>query len=1020
MNSTEHLDAIIEELEYSDGIATKSESTKPKTSVKNKRTPLKLNLIKQTFDSIEELDAIYFSGEHPIIYFKKINDINPTEIKSLHKKVWNQGRVPLMFIVTGNEIRIYNCYKEPLKENDNNTDQLLVDRFELALDSYEKLRDIYHVSKIDSGEFWQTSSGKKINTTQKVDKLLVQSLQHARSTLLKLLKVKREDAFSIIHNLLCRSLFILYLEDRKVIDKSYYSKFVKNGSTYFDVLQHKIACYNIFRKLNKKFNGNLFITSKKEVESVKTEHLEIIRQCFYGGYLATGQLTLWRMFDFSYIPIELISSIYEEFLHTEETEDNIKNQGAYYTPLALVEFMLNEVLPFPDEKHKNYALKILDPACGSGIFLVEAYRRLVERWRYVNNYQPISTEDLKFILNNSIYGVEKNKEAIKVAAFSLYLTMLNYLEPKYIWQKVKFPKLINSKQNNEGHLYNDDTFVNKHYLNFKYDLVVGNPPWKRGGLDEPLKEYNRNHGFAQEAVLPFLHKMPQIAPNAQLALVSTAKILFNSSSGYEKFREVLFNETSVSSIINFSALRKSKGEIGRKLFSSASGPTIVIFYRNKNSLVKYFSNEEDTIIYCSPKPQVRDSALAELIIDPVDIKFIPKSEAQCKKSNIWKIAMWGTFRDKQFIDKFSDVDSLLYFMDCNKPNWHHGGGFRTTVPQKFTNQNLKSLPYIIPAKIERYYTPKSNTEVINDTKFERLGEIESYKSPHILIKEGQSRKRFCASYVDYDCTFRSNTYGIHFKGKDSVLKTITAYLNSKFSSYYLFLSGASWGVERERVEFINMLSLPAFNFLFEEKFNRQIDEIIDKIIELKTKFELGAEARLLELENNLDEIFYKKLNLNKDEISLIENVVDYSLDFFQEGEKSIAIMPTVADELLSYCNVFCRNLRNLLVDETQNIWSKVYQVNPHSELTLISIHFNGMYENGKIIYDDKTNVQTLLKKLNRNVYLEYTESIYFRKFVKFYDKDLNAFFIVKLNEKRFWTNSLALEDSDAAFIEWFN
>lgn len=1020
MNTSEHLNIIIEELEFSNGVVQKQLDPSYKKKDYQKDNPLKANLTKQAFDAIENLDAIYFSGEYPIIYFKKVNDINPCEIKSLHKKIWNQGRVPLLFLVTPDDVRIYNCFKEPLRENDNDIDKLQIDRFEQALDTYKKIRETYHISKIDSGEFWETESGKKINTSKKVDKLLVENLQAARATLLRMFKLKSDEAIPIIHNLLCRSLFVLYLEDRKVIDKNYYGKFSKEATSYFDILQSKSACYSIFRKLNKKYNGNLFITSTKEVNTVKNEHLEIIRECFYGDSLVTGQKSLWRMFDFSYIPIELISSIYEEFLHTEEKSDSIKKDGAYYTPLALVEFILNEILPFPDEKNTNYALKILDPACGSGIFLVEAYRRLVERWRYVNNYQNISTEDLRFILKNSIYGIEKNKEAIKVAAFSLYLTMLSFLKPEYIRKKVKiFPKLIHSKDNNEGHLFNDDTFLNSDYIGPKYDLVIGNPPWKRGNLDDTLKEYNIEHKFAQEAVLPFLHKMPQVAPNAQIALVSTAKILFNSSSGYENFRKFLFKETNVSSIINFSALRKSKGEIGRKLFSSASGPTIVIFYRSKDSSIKYFGNADDTIIYCSPKPQVRDSALAELIIDPVDIRFIPKAEVIDTKSNIWKISMWGTHRDKQLIDKFSGKDTLLDYFSNNE-GWTHGGGFRVTEPQKYTDNYIKTLPFVPPQGVERYYSPKSNTTKISYVHFERLGKVECYKSPHIIIKDGQADKRFCASFLDYDCSYMYY-HGIHCKGNGDNLKVITAYLNSKIATYLLFLSAASWGIERERVEVNNLFKLPAFDFLFDNKeFSAKIVEIFDEIIGVKMNFTMGAEDVLSEKEKKLDELFYKQLGLNDSELYLIHNIVDFSLDFFQEGKKSKAVLPTIPTELSSYCKVFINNLKNLLYDKRRNLWGKVYQVSPSSEMTVISIYDNNTRENGAIIFDDKSNVRNLLKKINDVVYAEYTESIYFRKSIKYFDKELGMYFIVKPNEKRFWTEAIALEDSDAAFIEWFN
>ena len=141
-------------------------------------------------------------------------------------------------------------------------------------------------------------------------------------------------------------------------------------------------------------------------------------------------LFFWA-YNFEFIPIQLISAIYEEFLHQEESGKD----GAYYTPPMLVDFMLNQTLPRSDH---DYKLRLLDPACGSGIFLVEAYRRLVERWRKANGRRPDSVE-LAAILKYSIFGVDIKLQALRVAAFSLYLAMLDYVQPKYIWMTVHFP-----------------------------------------------------------------------------------------------------------------------------------------------------------------------------------------------------------------------------------------------------------------------------------------------------------------------------------------------------------------------------------------------------------------------------------------------------------------------------------------------------------------------------------------------------------------------------------------------------
>lgn len=1008
MADSKTLDQIINELGYTGGIV---KNTGEELVYKQ---PVKKNLANETFKLIPEIEAIYFTGEHPLIYFKTLHNFDPELIKGLHRKIWNQGRVPLMFISTPTEIRIYNCYNEPLRATDD-ISKLEIDRFAFALAELDKLKNIYHQTKVDSGIFWETDSGKKIHTTQKVDQLLVSNLKETRKKLYGLFPKRFKNKYSIIHNLLGRSLFILYLEDRKVITPGYYGEFLNNTDTYFDLLGSKRASYLLYKELNGKFNGDLFTVTKEETDIVTQEHLSLVRNCFYGDVnVRTGQLLLFRVFDFSYIPIEFISAIYEEFLHKEEGEEAISSQGAYYTPLPLVEFVLNEVLPYPDENNKRYDIKILDPACGSGIFLVEAYKRLIERWKYANKDKRISVDDLRHILRNCIHGVEKNSEAIRVASFSLYLTILHYLEPKSIWTKVKFPHLINSEgkpaEKQGNNLFHGDTFENTDYTTIEYDLVIGNPPWKRGNLEASLNNYIQQHSLAKEAVLPFLHRMAHIAPNAKIALVSSAKILFNTTSGYENFRRFLFNDTKVDCIVNFSALRKSKGEIGRKLFASATGPTIVIFYNGIN-----IHERNESIIYCVPKPQFRDTALSELIIDSSDIKFVPTAEALNPQSIVWKVAMWGTLRDLRLIKKVSKCQSLLDVLDDKvSKKWNHGGGFRTTGPENFENTSIKRMPFLPAGQIELYYTDKQNSSRINDTHFERLGEMKIYKAPHIVIKEGQSNKRFCASYLDYDCTFKSNTYGISGDVSADTLKAITAYLNSKFSTYYLFLSLSSWGIERERVEFNQMLSIPAFQFLFNRESQKKIANVIDKIIALKKKFTLNEMQEIAQLESEIDHIIFSEIGVSKDERCLIENAVDSSLDFFQEGAKSNAIRPVLKTEVQKYAKRACRNLEQILTGAKTNFWAKVYHVAPTLPLSIISIQFNKENETG-VVMTDEADVEPILKKLNEHVYEQHSESVYFRKVVKYWENDI--LFIVKPNEKRFWTDAIALEDSDLIAIE---
>src|SRR5690606_7760030 len=166
-------------------------------------------------------------------------------------------------------------------------------------------------------------------------------------------------------------------------------------------------------------------------------HLAKLRDFLLGIDLETRQSRLWP-YNFDVIPIEFISSIYEEFFHADRKNQE-EAKGTHYTPPNMVRFLLDQVLPVSTyDKHPT----ILDPSCGSGIFLVEAFRRIIAFHNLIPNSR-LKVRDLQRILRNYIFGVDKNKEAVRVAAFSLYLTMLDYLEPKSIWQEGHiFPQLI--------------------------------------------------------------------------------------------------------------------------------------------------------------------------------------------------------------------------------------------------------------------------------------------------------------------------------------------------------------------------------------------------------------------------------------------------------------------------------------------------------------------------------------------------------------------------------------------------
>lgn len=516
----------------------------------------------------EGVDSIYFSGEYPSVYFKSVPAFTPDVIQSvvrIQRKVWNQGKVPFLYVESPTEVRVYNCYDTPRNEIDVNAQDnlLLISASIQAKADLEMLRTVFDKVAIESGSFWQEKKyADRIDVKKRVDRVLIENIKKTRKQLR--LQGLEDD---VIHDLLLRSLFILYLEDRKATDQAFYDKYLPGADSYFKILTDVSATYRLFDTLETAFNGNLSPVQLIEREVVTLTHLEEIKRCFWSDWALSNQMPLfnWRIFDFEYIPIQVISEIYEDFLSEKVGADQMAKTGAFYTPHALAEFILNQVLPYPSPGNTNHNVRTIDPTCGSGIFLVDSLNRLLDRWEYAHPGKKLTFEIIKKIVLDNIFGVEIEPEAIKVAAFSIYLAMLDRLDPKTLWQDNRFPYLIfdpdKPDQQQGKNLFRMSSLGNGPFAEHSYDLVVGNPPFTNKVTSEVMA-YLTKHNFGKETVIAFLHRVTQLCPAGTIALISTSKILFNNGPGYQHFRQFLFNDTYVEKVYNFSAFRRVSQYLG--------------------------------------------------------------------------------------------------------------------------------------------------------------------------------------------------------------------------------------------------------------------------------------------------------------------------------------------------------------------------------------------------------------------------------------------------------------------------
>lgn len=966
------------------------------------------------------VDSVYFNidekgNSFPAIFLKRVNSFDREtlqKIAEVHRKVWNYKKVLFLYVYSDTEIRIYNCSEKPLiKTKDSfkyeeELKQVQIKAYDYSdKEQLEELNSLFSRVAIDSGVIWTLEEAQfirdKIDLQRRVDKYLVTSLINTAKQL-------EEEGLNInlIHKIILRSLFLLYLEDRGATDGKLYSQIKKGAKSYFDILEDPTATKLLYKRLEHDFNGNVFTV--EDNEGFSGEQLQFIKKCFINGNDNIPQSLLfedWRLFDFSIIQIELLSEIYENFLHKTDPELK-KRTGTYYTPPALVEFILNQKLPI-GKTEKEYDKKILDPSCGSGIFLVESFKRLVKRYENHHRERLTDFNQLKKLLTDNIFGIEIHSQAIKVAAFSLYLALVDKLDPKTLWQEKKhrLPNLINNpadksiKEQGKNLFCRDTIEDNKEVESIEFDLVVGNPPFGTTELSDSIRKYCDEHDFAKEKVLPFLHKATTISPNGEIALIFNTKVLTNTGGTYQNFRKWLFNHCYVEKVFNFSILRKAKKNFGGQLFGDATGPISIVFYQKNQP-----KNPEKKIAYYAPKTYIKSNVIEGLSIDWTDFKYLPREECQKPNTKIWKVAMWGGMNDWELInDLYRNHESFKDYLIANHIDYGSGLHPKENDIKKMTFEGHR----IDTEKIESYYTPK--TEAKKDIKEFRSNNVKLFKRPLTVIKEGITNKRVLSSYFDYDVLYNKAVYG--FSGNDSnKQKSIAIIFNSNLSNYFFFLTSSSWGVERDRIILVEYLSFPYVELNLKGVENIPFSEIL-----FEKKPHLFKPQKQQFSYRDWEQKISRLYNLSSQDVMRISDTVSLSIDLFHKQEKSIALYPVLRDQVISFGKLISDEINNFLYKQNLFVNATVYDIKRFTPLMIVKLSFGEMKRD---IYLSDEVVDDELKKLDTYLWEKKSTSIYFRKKLNY--KAGNDIYLIRPNQSRFWSCSMALEDASELILEILN
>lgn len=647
-------------------------------------------------------ESIFFVDRDPVIVFAKTEDTSPEVLRVLYERIWCMSRPQLLFLASPGRLSAFDLTKAPPKPDESieGRDRLIAVATSIA--EVQLKLGAYHRERVETSAVFGDERFR--DSLNRSDRALIRDLKTVRQQLAELRVPGKRPELENLHSLIGRAIFIRYLEDREILLPAYFEKVAKRRKEwaillakppsapaleprfaelrFLRVLQNKDLTYALFEQLARDFNGDTFPIDEEERDRVQQAHLDKLRGFLTGSTTSQEQLFFFA-YRFDVIPIELISTIYEEFYNERTGKD--RNQGSHYTPPALVEFVLAHTLT-PEVLAKKP--RVVDAACGSGIFLVESFRRMVRYLCAEQNGRRVSRAQLRKILREQIAGMDINEEAVRVAAFSLYLAFLHYQEPREINDERRLPYLKwvpdDERRRRERFMPGAEFFdVLLHANSFevidnKYPaditrrfgpgsatVVMGNPPWGNPKKDDAegqkamaaIKAWcapkkGRPLGD-KELSQAFIHlTQALLRDGGKAGLLVSSGVLFKHHKNSRDFRRVWLQSVRLEHVVNFAHVRHVFfSELQRE--AKGISPFVSVVFEKTSRVPPLDSRFQ----YWSAKRTAVVENTRSVVLNRGDMHWLLQQDC-LENEKLWKIYWWGGHRDEALLRSIERFPAL--------------------------------------------------------------------------------------------------------------------------------------------------------------------------------------------------------------------------------------------------------------------------------------------------------------------------------------------------------------------------
>ncbi len=816
----------------------------------------------QAVFDVEGVPTVVFVGEDG-------RPLGPKGLDDARKRIWNQNLATVVIEVRGDEALALPARKlkkagEQLRLSDARPDGPFSAQDVATANLSRRVPKWFEVkARVDRKLLFNLSTAVKNLTAEGLD------------------RAPEKDRRRLAELLMGQVLFVSYLEHREIVGPTYRERRSVAQLHELVASSDRDGVRTLIDRLRADFNGDFLGDDRHDPwAALSADGFEILNQFLRRTDMETGQGDFWN-YDFSYIPVELLSGLYEKFLTPEQQA----KEGAYYTPRNLAMLAIDHAFLTSDNPLEE---TIFDGACGSGILLTTAYRRLIALSE-AHEGRPLSFAERGELLKRRIFGGDINLMACRVTAFSLYLSLLEGLDPADILEAqeregAKLPPLQNSNLAH-GHEHGDFFRQSHRFAGKRFSLIISNPPWAEPeGQSETTAD-----AWAKEAGAPFVRRqiagayalraLDFLKDDGRTCLILPIGQFLGGSSA--SFVSHLLERVQPLRLINF-------GDLQGLLFPTAENTChVFVGERRKRALPRQIPFRE-TFDYLVPKADL-SLALGRLTMQSAD-RHILQTRSVAEDPQLLVTKMWGDASDLAIWTRLSFRGSFADFWkgprDERRWVYRKGIHLKDKSREPVSSAPLRDRPFVpitalsagspvLHPDLLRPWPANYSTVVgLNDAV------LAVFDGPRVLFPDGFSKEEqnIRAVYYDAPASFTHSVGVIASKTKDDarLLQFAAVYLRSTLARYFLMMRGWKMLCERNGVHLADVETFPFFppesapNIETARAALAQVGEHLDTLRQLP---ELEQGPRYGQIRDDLDDAVFDYFELTDPERKLIRETV---------------------------------------------------------------------------------------------------------------------------------------------------